>query len=67
MLPIGMSVAPGRPKPLTAPPWGQRAQRAWGSFHQGVAALVLATGPLRGATTPSSDVSEADPPPNDWL
>src|SRR5213083_2291072 len=27
------SVPQGRPKGLTAPPWGQRAKRAWGLFH----------------------------------
>ncbi len=29
----GMSVAPGRPKPLTHPLGGQRTQRAWGQLH----------------------------------
>src|SRR4030095_8042325 len=34
-----MSEAPGRLKPLPAPPWGQRAKRAWGRFFLGGAAL----------------------------
>src|SRR5947199_4582880 len=37
-----MSVPPGRPKGLAAPPWGQRVKRAWGSFHLGPRYLAQA-------------------------
>ena len=47
------SAAPGRPKPLTAPPWGQHAKRAWGSFISGA-------GPSQATDcAPSGAASEA--------
>src|SRR5260221_9110665 len=47
-----ISVPPGRLKELTRPLWGQRAQRAWGSFH------VSPAGPPQGTDCAPSGGSE---------
>src|SRR5690606_14643594 len=49
-------VAKGRPERLTCPLGGQRAQRAWGSFHPSREGPPRATGlPPRGAASVGAD------------